>query len=66
MQSEHCSPATEEHHVCVRSCFLSVTWLLLGLLQQLADAVSALEQEKETAELCRFEESRRRGELQDK
>ncbi|XP_061078534.1 trichohyalin-like [Conger conger] len=40
---------------------------LLELRQkQLADAVSALEQEKETAELCRFEESRRRGELQDK
>ncbi|KAJ8407796.1 hypothetical protein AAFF_G00268400 [Aldrovandia affinis] len=34
--------------------------------KQLADAVSGLEQEKETAELCRFEESRRRGELQDK
>ncbi|KAG7473459.1 hypothetical protein MATL_G00096050 [Megalops atlanticus] len=34
--------------------------------KQLADAVSALEQEKETAELCRFEESRRRSELQDK
>ncbi|XP_035250896.1 paramyosin-like isoform X2 [Anguilla anguilla] len=40
---------------------------LLELRQkQLADAVSSLEQEKETAELCRFEESRRRGELQDK
>lgn len=34
--------------------------------KQLADAVSALEQEKEAAELSRFEESRRRGELQDK
>ncbi|KAJ8343450.1 hypothetical protein SKAU_G00307790 [Synaphobranchus kaupii] len=34
--------------------------------KQLAEAVSALEQEKEAAELCRFEESRRRGELQDK
>ncbi|KAI1904305.1 hypothetical protein AGOR_G00004300 [Albula goreensis] len=34
--------------------------------KQLAEAVSALEQEKEAAELCRFEESRRRSELQDK
>ncbi|XP_066558117.1 myosin-7B [Amia ocellicauda] len=34
--------------------------------KQLALAVSALEEEKATAELCRFEESRRRGELQDK
>nr|XP_029524873.1 serine/threonine-protein kinase mrck-1-like [Oncorhynchus nerka] len=34
--------------------------------KQLADAVSALEKEKEAAELSRFEESRRRGELQDK
>ncbi|XP_041734685.2 centrosome-associated protein CEP250 [Coregonus clupeaformis] len=34
--------------------------------KHLADAVSALEQEKEAAELSRFEESRRRGELQDK
>ncbi|CAB1322644.1 unnamed protein product [Coregonus sp. 'balchen'] len=33
--------------------------------KHLADAVSALEQEKEAAELSRFEESRRRGELQD-
>ncbi|XP_052322607.1 centrosome-associated protein CEP250-like isoform X3 [Oncorhynchus keta] len=34
--------------------------------KQLADAVSALEQEKEAAELSRFDEGRRRGELQDK
>ncbi|KAL0968694.1 hypothetical protein UPYG_G00270310 [Umbra pygmaea] len=34
--------------------------------KQLADAVSALEQEKEEAELSRFEETRRSGELQDK
>lgn len=35
-------------------------------LQQLSEAVSALEQDKEAAELSRFEESRRRGELHDK
>ncbi|XP_010881934.2 trichohyalin isoform X3 [Esox lucius] len=34
--------------------------------KQLADAVSVLEQEKELAELDRFEDTRRRGELQDK
>ncbi|KAM6960649.1 uncharacterized protein FYW47_009229 [Aplochiton taeniatus] len=34
--------------------------------KQLAEAVSALEQEKDAAELSRFEESQRRGELQDK
>ncbi|XP_046890390.1 trichohyalin-like [Hypomesus transpacificus] len=34
--------------------------------KQLSEAVSALEQEKDAAELSRFEESRRRGELQDK
>lgn len=34
--------------------------------QQLSEAVSVLEQDKEAAELSRFEESRRRGELHDK
>ncbi|XP_052453252.1 myosin-9-like [Carassius gibelio] len=34
--------------------------------KQLSEAVSALEQDKEAAELSRFEESRRRGELHDK
>ncbi|KAM4618215.1 uncharacterized protein ACJ7VT_007616 [Polymixia lowei] len=34
--------------------------------KQLAEAVSALEQEKEAAELSRFEESRQRGDLQEK
>ncbi|KAK2867305.1 hypothetical protein Q8A67_025422 [Cirrhinus molitorella] len=34
--------------------------------KQLSEAVSALEQDKEAAELGRFEESRRRGELHDK
>uniref|UniRef100_UPI003AAA500E uncharacterized protein n=1 Tax=Centroberyx gerrardi TaxID=166262 RepID=UPI003AAA500E len=34
--------------------------------KQLAEAVSALEQEKEAAELSRFEESRQRGELHEK
>ncbi|XP_051548132.1 myosin-9-like [Myxocyprinus asiaticus] len=34
--------------------------------KQLSEAVSALEQDKEAAELSRFEESRRHGELQDK
>ncbi|XP_029615322.1 myosin heavy chain isoform X2 [Salmo trutta] len=44
----------------------SSTAQLLEMKHKLADAVSALEQEKEAAELSRFEESRRRGELQDK
>ncbi|XP_042157820.1 trichohyalin isoform X2 [Oncorhynchus tshawytscha] len=44
----------------------SSTAQLLETKHKLADAVSALEQEKEAAELSRFEESRRRGELQDK
>ncbi|XP_050955049.1 myosin-11 isoform X2 [Labeo rohita] len=39
---------------------------VLEMKHKLSEAVSALEQDKEAAELSRFEESRRRGELHDK
>ncbi|XP_055789070.1 myosin heavy chain-like isoform X2 [Salvelinus fontinalis] len=51
-------------HTQLQHC--SSTAQLLEMKHELADAVSALEQEKEAAELSRVEESRRRGELQDK
>ncbi|XP_067292565.1 paramyosin isoform X2 [Pseudorasbora parva] len=39
---------------------------ILEMKHKLSEAVSALEKDKEAAELSRFEESRRRGELHDK
>ncbi len=49
-------------------CCLQGTLIAVDLPppQQLSEAVSALEQDKEAAELSRFEESRRRGEMHDK
>ncbi|XP_043083421.1 myosin-11 isoform X2 [Puntigrus tetrazona] len=44
----------------------SISTVLEMKHKQLSEAVSALEQDKEAAELSRFEESRRRGELHDK
>ncbi|XP_051978691.1 trichohyalin-like [Xyrauchen texanus] len=44
----------------------SVSHIMELKQKQLSEAVSALEQDKEAAELSRFEESRRHGELQDK
>ncbi|CAM4734808.1 unnamed protein product [Leuciscus chuanchicus] len=61
---------TQTDHLKTKGSQLQQNQSISNILEikhkQLSEAVSALEQDKEAAELSRFEESRRRGELHDK